>query len=107
MLFIPLFVKKDTRRPAPFRLRARLFQQLIPTWGRLGVGARSENLLQFLVLKRAGPEVGRHANSLVSDVLPPSVQTTYAGLEQSSKWTGPWCLIEVPETTSENYAQIP
>lgn len=71
------------------------------------MGARSENILPFLVLKRAVPEVGRHANSLDYDVLPPSVQNTSAGLQQSSKWTGPWCLIEVPETTSEDYAQIP
>ena len=71
------------------------------------MGARSENLLQFLVLKRAVPEVGRHANSLVSDVLPLSVQITSAGLQQISKWTGPWYWIEVLETTSENYAQIP
>ena len=57
MLFIPLFVKTDTRHlvcrpthlpaamahsgalsPAPSRLRARLFPWFIPTLGRLGVG---------------------------------------------------------------------
>ena len=64
MLFIPLFVKTDTRHlvclpthlraamahsgalsPAPSRLRARLFPWFIPTLGRLGVGAPGENLL--------------------------------------------------------------
>ena len=64
MLFIPLFVKTDTRHlvcrpthlpaamahsgalaPAPSRLRARLFLQFIPTSERLGVGTPGENIL--------------------------------------------------------------